>query len=107
MKKLILALIIIASMSSICYAFNPLDKLQIPSDKQLHILVSERIADTMHDELGLNYLQSGAAMIGISLIKEYWDEQAGGKWDNTDIYANMAGWGVNIALQQLEIELNW
>lgn len=94
-------------MSSICFAGNPLDNLQIEPSHQLHILVSERIADYMHDELKWNYYQSFAGIMAISCVKEYLDSQTGGKWDSGDINANLGGWGLNIVFQQLQIKLDW
>jgi hypothetical protein len=99
--------IIFLLISTTCYAYNPLDNMEIPADKQLHILVSERASDYMHDELELSYFDSACCMLAISAIKEYTDDLAGGRWDTTDIYANMSGWAINVFLNEAQVKFDW
>ena len=101
----ILSLGLASSLTS--FAANPLDSLEIPPDKQLHLLVSERVVDSLHDTWGFNYVQSAATLLVVSAIKEQMDVNCGGKWDNHDIMANMGGWAVNVLLQELKIEFKF
>lgn len=100
-------LIIVLLVAGKCYAFNPIEKLEIPADKQLHILVSERIADYLHDEQQLSYFDSACVMLCISAAKEYADSVTGGKPDITDIYANMSGWAINVFLNEAQVKFDW
>jgi hypothetical protein len=106
MKKVIITIIVLL-ISTTCYAFNPLDKMEIPADKQLHILVSERLADYLHDEQQLSYFDSACVMLCVSAAKEYADSITGGKADITDIYANMSGWAINVFLNEAQVKFDW
>lgn len=91
MKKLLLTLITILIISTNCYAINPLDKIA-PNDKQLHFMASYIVTDIFQTEYKMEWWQSAIGIYVLSITKEQLDIWFGGKWDNTDIMANMLGY---------------
>ena len=83
-------------------AINPLDEVT-PTDKQLHYLFSYMGNDVMHG-LGFNWWQSLIATEVLGRVKEQIDVNCGGKFDNTDLRANRAGW---LTYQVFNIRIKW
>jgi len=102
MIKHLLCLLLFLLLSKQVFAINPIDKIA-PNDKQLHCMASYIITDVLQDGWEWDWWRSALGIYGLSLVKEQLDVIMGGKWDNTDIYANMCGYGfyniVNIKLE--------
>jgi len=86
MKTLLILLL------SFSFAINPLAK--IPTDKALHGGVCYIATDALETQLELNWYESLLTILAIGLIKEQIDVNSGGQWDNKDIVANFAGYGL-------------
>ena len=87
MRKLLIILLL-----SVSFAINPLSK--IPTDKVLHGGVCYIATDALETQLELNWYESLLTILAIGLIKEQIDVMVGGQWDNKDIGANFAGYGL-------------
>ena len=87
MKKFLLILLL-----SFSFAINPL--ATIPTDKVLHGGVCYIATDALETQLEFNWYESLLTILAIGLIKEQVDVNSGGQWDNNDIVANFAGYGL-------------
>jgi len=91
MKKLIILLAFIINCS-VSYAIDPFAEINIPADKILHFQGSYLICDYLQDGKKLSNWDTFWAITLISYAKETIDQNTGGKFDITDIYANYCGW---------------
>lgn len=91
-KCILILLLFISSMSSSCFAINPLNVFTDKEDKQIHALMSYVCTDIMQSEWEWEWWQSYLAIEAIGIAKEYIDTLTGGKWDYTDQRANRLGW---------------
>ena len=84
-----LLLILLLSFS---FAIDPLGF--IPTDKVLHAGASYIIVDELETVQQWQWYESALGLLVISLAKEQVDVNSGGQWDNKDIVANFAGYGL-------------
>ena len=89
MKKIIIMLIMVLTLSNICFA-GSLHDIQdsIPTDKALHFMAGYVIQDQLQRNVGCSAFEAFLITSGIAWAKEkFVDEHV----DNNDAYATMAG----------------
>lgn len=89
MKKIIIVLIMVLTLSNICFA-GSLHDIQdsIPTDKALHFMAGYVIQDQLQRNANCSAFEAFLITSGIAWAKEKWiDDHV----DNNDAYATMAG----------------
>lgn len=99
MKKTILILLI----ATISLAIDPLLLIGIQNDKAMHGAGGYIITDVLETKRHLKWYESALANYALGTIKEQIDVWCGGKWDNKDREAQMAGY---IAYRLVHFEIN-
>ena len=71
----------------------------VRGDSRHHIGTSYILGHMMDKLFGFDWITSQIMMLGIGLIKENYDIQNGGKFDEQDIIANQIGCGLYFAIE--------